>query len=383
MTEGLDPAAYVTTRRYEPEDASRPAKPPRFLIEPLSAIRPVLTGSWLIKGLLPSHGLAVLYGAPGCGKSFVALDMSLHVAAGKDWAGRRVRQAGVIYVAAEGGTGFRKRVAAAREAHDIPISAPFGLITVAPNLGVEKGDAETLIREVREQCAVLKFQPGLVLLDTLARSIVGADESSSKDMGLFVSNAEAIGADLDALVVPIHHTGKSGTDRGMRGSSALHGATNAEWEILSGEGGKTIRVGKQKDGEDDVSWPFRLRTVEVGQDEDNDPVTTCVVDLLETPRHVSSAVKSKRKKLTGQASEFVKAASMAIDEAGEAVPHSQYVPFNTKGVKRQTLARYADQLGFLEGMAPKVRNSTLNRHIRTLAGDGYLGQWGNWIWLVS
>ena len=79
-------------------------------------IVPVLTNQWLIKGLLPSRGLCIVYGQPGCGKSFLTLHAMLHVAAGKAYAGRRVRQARVVYIAAEGQGGFRKRVHAAGRA---------------------------------------------------------------------------------------------------------------------------------------------------------------------------------------------------------------------------------------------------------------------------
>lgn len=68
----------------------------------------------LIKGLVPNPGLTILYGQPKVGKSFVAFDMAMHVAMGRDYCGRRVMQGPVIYIAAEGEHGFRARVAAFR-----------------------------------------------------------------------------------------------------------------------------------------------------------------------------------------------------------------------------------------------------------------------------
>jgi RecA-family ATPase len=201
---------------YRAED--RPS-PRRFLLETLATIRPVLDGEWLIKGLMPSRGLMAVYGPPGSAKTFLVQDAVLHVAAGLRWCGRKVRKVGVVYVAAEGGTGARKRIAAAQAERGIPASADFALVTAAPNLGAQDGDAEILISDIRAQLAELGWPPGILVLDTLARTIPGADESSSRDMGIFIQNADRIGRALGCLVIAVHHSGKA-VERGMRGSSA-------------------------------------------------------------------------------------------------------------------------------------------------------------------
>jgi RecA-family ATPase len=59
--------------------------------------------SWLIADTVPEQGLIALYGAPGDGKSFIALDMALCVAAGIPWQGHDTQKAYVVYVSAEGG----------------------------------------------------------------------------------------------------------------------------------------------------------------------------------------------------------------------------------------------------------------------------------------
>jgi len=41
----------------------------------------------LVRGLLGTQSLAVLYGEPASGKTFVALDMGLHIALGREWLG--------------------------------------------------------------------------------------------------------------------------------------------------------------------------------------------------------------------------------------------------------------------------------------------------------
>ena len=362
--------------RAEPRKASGP---PRFILEPLADIVPTLTGSWLVKGLLPSHGLAVVYGPPGCGKSFVTLDAALHIAAGRSWAGCKVKPGGVVYVASEGGAGFRKRVAAARREHEIDPAAPFALVTTAPNLGVAQGDGPELVRCIRDQARALGWHPSVVVLDTLARSIPGADENSAKDLGVFVANADSIAKDLGVVVVVVHHAGKS-ADKGMRGSSALHGAADCEWEVVDGEAGRSIKLAKMKDGADDLVVQFNLMSVEIGRDEDGDPVSTCFVEVRAA--HVDDTAKvSRRPAVKGQQAEFLKGVRMAIGDMGEVPATCANIPARVRCVSRLQLSIYADKLGFLREMTPKVRKSTLDRLVRTLCGGGHLGQWGDWIWV--
>jgi RecA-family ATPase len=67
---------------------------------------------WLIDDVLPSNSLCVLYGEPGCGKTFVALSMALSIAAGHSWCGKLTTEGSVLYVPAEGLYGLKLRVPA-------------------------------------------------------------------------------------------------------------------------------------------------------------------------------------------------------------------------------------------------------------------------------
>jgi hypothetical protein len=247
----------------------------RFPLEMYASIEPDLIGQWRIKHLLPRTGLAVIFGPPGCGKTFFVLSLAIHVAAGRDFAGRKTAAAGAVYVAAEAGGGVRKRVAGIRQEMGLPDDLPFGLVTVVPDLGKLDGDADALIAAIK--ASGVEFN--VVVLDTLARVIPDADENSSRDIGLFIANADRIARELNALVIVVHHSGKNASS-GMRGSSALHGAADTELEVSLANGVRTARVVKQKDAEGEAAFTFRLRTVTVGTDEDGDPVTTCVVDEL-------------------------------------------------------------------------------------------------------
>jgi hypothetical protein len=105
---------------------------------------------YLVKGLLPRSGLAVVWGPPKCGKSFWAFDLLMHVGLGWEYRGHRVISGPIVYCALEGAEGFRKRIEAFRQAKlaEGDASPPFYLMT-AP-LGLVQ-DASAFLGDVRTQ----------------------------------------------------------------------------------------------------------------------------------------------------------------------------------------------------------------------------------------
>jgi hypothetical protein len=75
----------------------------------------------------------------------------------------------VIYIAAEGAAGIKKRKAGFELKHDkrLPKNIPFYLISSAPNLGIGQDDLRALIAV--ESAGV---KPGMITLDTVARPSV-------------------------------------------------------------------------------------------------------------------------------------------------------------------------------------------------------------------
>lgn len=202
---------------------------------------------WLIEGLIPSRGLVVPYGPPKAGKTFIVLDWGLHIAAGLPWNGKAVAQGAVVYVVGEGLGGFSARLAVMRAHLKISADIPFFLIPRAVNFR-EDGEVVELVRLIRQ--AVPAGMPiALVVLDTLARAMPGVDENSAQEVGLVIARCDAVKEELDATVMPVHHTGKD-VERGMRGSNAITGAIDASFLIQAAGKGK-VRVinDNQKDGE--------------------------------------------------------------------------------------------------------------------------------------
>ena len=263
----------------------------KFKPIPWASIEPDLEDEDLIDGLVPGSGLIVVYGPPGCGKSFFVCHLALHIAAGLPYAGRDTKKARVIYIAAEGQKGFKKRVKAAREALGLKLTDDvwFELITVTPNLGTSDGDVGVLIEATKKEGGP---PPGLIVVDTLSRSLCGADENGP-GMATFVENCGELAEEFNGVpVLPVHHTGWS--EGRTRGWSGLHGATDAEFSIVEKNGVRLVSIGKMKDGEDSLGWTFKLNQVEVGRSKKKDkPVTSCAVELLSDPARV------ERKEETG------------------------------------------------------------------------------------
>jgi hypothetical protein len=223
-------------------------------IDQLRALPPP---AWLVDGYLVRDSLAVLYGRSGAGKTFGGLDLALHVAVGQWWHGREATAAPVVYLIAEGVAGLAKRVDAWQEHHriyDLGRHQPIRWLPEAVNL-TDRPDVEAFA------AAAAELAPGLIVIDTLARCIAGADENSARDIGVVVTNLDRIRRVTGACVLAIHHTGKDAS-QGSRGSSALRGAIDTELELGAAEGRLTLKVQKQKDAAE--AAPLRLALIPAG-----------------------------------------------------------------------------------------------------------------------
>lgn len=239
---------------------------------------------YLVKGLLQQRSHAVLYGAPGQGKTFVALDLAYHVAAGRPWHGHRVAEGCALYLAFEGMGGIARRAAALMR-HYGDADVPLFVQAADYNLREQAGR-----KALAEMVAGLPATPKLIVIDTLARAMKGGDENSAQDMGAL---NDAIGALIEAsgaCVLVIHHSGKNKA-AGARGSSALLGAIDTEIEVAD----RSITATKQRDLEMGDPLGFRLHPVLLGLDEDGDEITSCVV----MPQRSPAAADPRAAKLTG------------------------------------------------------------------------------------
>lgn len=219
---------------------------------------------FLIDRHLPETGFGLLYGDPGCGKSFIALDMGLSIAFHKnDWHGDKIepRNGGrVLYIAGEGTSGFRSRAKAwiahnltPEQAHTKPnIKFLFQSINF-----MVKDDIRRLLEAVKSaEFGDIAF----IVVDTVSRSIPGADENLQKDMTTFVAACDALREETGAFVLGVHHTAKSGE---MRGSSVFAGQADVVLHLTRKKGAQigTLACVKQKDAPDGWHDAYRLTEI--------------------------------------------------------------------------------------------------------------------------
>lgn len=208
--------------------------------------------------------------------TFVALDWSYHVAAGRSWHDRKVHGGPVLYLAYEGGGGLRARARALQERYG-RAEVPLYIDDTPYNLRDREGR-----KALGAALATLPAKPVLIVIDTFAHALCGGDENSAQDVSAFNAGVQALIAHTGACVLVIHHPGKSGS---LRGSTALLGAVDTEIRI---EGG-LIAAEKQRDIELGERIGFRLRPVPVGLDDDGDIVHSCVVEPMRAPKPVDES----------------------------------------------------------------------------------------------
>ena len=259
-------------------------------IEYFDDIQPNLTNSWLVRGLIPQSSLAMVYGHPGSGKSFLAGDIGLRLAAGMEVNGKAVKHCPVIYVAAEGQAGFRGRVAAFRQHHEISRSIQFALVPTGLDLLSPTADLPRLIEGIAEAARVFEGPPGLIIIDTLAATFGGGDENTSA-MITYVNHLAKLRDEFGATVMVVHHRPKDPTNNTPRGHGSLAGAMDAIINVDHGKGGLRIALTtKQKDAEPAFPMQFDLIKVVLGRDEEGEEVSSAVVAY----RSISTAKVSKQ-----------------------------------------------------------------------------------------
>jgi AAA domain len=310
----------LTTDRYsercppplgEPIDLTRQAA--RFQLVDWNDVEFDPNEEWLVDDVLPLRGFGLIYGKPRSFKSFTALDLALHVVLGAPWAGKRVSEGKVVYIAAEGAAGMRKRIEACKMKHNIP-RGDFALIESAPNLGVGEADLAALIAAVESAGVV----PGLIVIDTASKSI-GAAEENGIGMAAFVGNAERLAQHFECLVLGVHHVGLGeDAQKRPRGWSGLGGALDVQilCERPGDEKRATLTVQKLKDEQDGICFEARLQRVVVGVDKNGKDASTLVVDeVVEIEARAAKETVGKRvppsQRLLSQI------IAQAIEEAGE------------------------------------------------------------------
>lgn len=360
----------------------------RYVFENFADLHPK-SSPWLVKGVLPTRGVAFIVGQSKAGKSFLAIDLMLSLAAGfPTILRRRASPCGVVYIAAEDPDGCRGRVAAWRTNYGVENRIPFELVAQGPDL-LNKGQAADLQASLVEASGRFRQQGtrlGVVVLDTLSKTIPGVDENSSTDMSSAFAVIEELARSIDALILVIAHFGKSGGEKGIRGWSGLDANSDATITLERESDDpnlRTLTIAKVKNGVDGGRLAFRLQTVSLGiLDEDGDELTSCV------PVYEEARDRAKRRpgpipdpqRIVLAAIEFVTAHGpthpMTVDRGGANRP--------LNAVSRDDVRARADTNGLAnENEKPTTVRQRFGRALEGLAARGRIRTDGSFVWLID
>jgi hypothetical protein len=220
---------------------------------------------YLVDGIVSENSLLLIFGPPGCGKTFINLGMGLSIAAGlPEWWGRKINKHGpVVMLSSEGVADLKLRIMAWEKETGISVDdIPFYLIRQTINF-MSGADIDKLMRTVQDITDRLGEPPVLITVDTISRVLPGADENLQKDMTLFISACDRVKEVFGSTVSGVHHTSRNGN---LRGSTVFDGAADAILSITREEGSDIgeMTAKKIKSAPDGWKQSFRLKKVEIG-----------------------------------------------------------------------------------------------------------------------
>jgi putative DNA primase/helicase len=319
---------------------------------------------WCVDGVLPSRGLASIFGQPSTGKSFLALDLAAAIGEGDQWFGYSVKNREVVFVALEGESGVRNRVEA-WEVYNMRAFPPDVQFVIQPFNFASGADLSEL--------ATVLPKGAVVFIDTLNRAAPGADENSSRDMGNIIAGAKRLADQIEGLVVLIHHQGKN-QDNGLRGHSSLLAALDLAIVVKSGPLHRW-EVSKNKDGNDSIQHKFELHRVFLGFKESSE-ISSCVVVPKDTADGPVKKLPSGKhqKRIYAKLRDLLEAVDQNSQPSEECIPEGKpYV---------ELVQVFDDLQGSLsEGVDEERKSSRVNDAVKSLVSAGWLCREGDFIWL--
>lgn len=233
---------------------------PKFVPFTLGQLISMPPKPWLVENMIGEGDTAMIYGASGSGKTHVVIDFCFAACLGQDFAERftTTRPLKIAYACGEGWRGLGSRFAAVAQHYGVADLPNLYIFPIAPQL-YTRDTAATIDRFALDWQRQGDHQLDVLVIDTLHTAIEGADENSSKDMGLVLGAVRRVKEDLGCAVILVHHTNKAGN--GERGSSALRGAMDAMIEVSADSGKHSMNCAKLKDGEGWKPQTFDLVTM--------------------------------------------------------------------------------------------------------------------------
>ena len=358
--------------------------PAGFVIEGSAPIR---APDELIKGVTARDGVTFIAGQSGAGKTYVSIDIAVALTShDANFFGRTVRErVGVVILAAEGAGTLANRIEVAKRHRAVTDPLPLVWTGDVPNLA-DSRNRQAVIAKLKAVSAHLWQEYGVrlgaIIIDTVSAAFGMKDENDNAEAARIVAGLREIGAAVGALVLPVHHYGKS-ADSGLRGGSAFRANTdgvvsvNATRNETTGEvTARSLAVAKYRNGEEGPIGAFDLKFTRLGFDDDGEEFGNCHVE----PTGVS-AVATKASRMTDRQKRGLATLNEVTADQGERLPAVWGMPDDLFGVtvelwRKEVLSRRVIDP---DGSNPRT---DFQRLLNSLSVRGDIGTKDDLVWPV-
>jgi hypothetical protein len=343
----------------------------------LSALAP-----YVVKDMIPAGSVGICYGPTGSGKTFWLLECGFCIVHAKLLMGRRTKKGAVLYIALEGRSGFAKRMTAAIGEHGDPgpLIARLKKLVRLGRAPEAEADVARIINAAKQLAREAGFPVVLIVVDTLHRALAGDNENEAAAISAVVSQANRIATETGAAVVFAHHPGKD-QDRGMRGSSAMAADVDVVIRIEREPGShvRNVVLEKAKDGEEGELGSFTLERIVLGEDDDGDEVTSCVVK----PCDGESPGRQKRIKPGSiPAKALNELHQLVLEEQGALAKGHARAPDGVRLVPLQTWREACRRKRLSTGEVDRENRAFL-RAVDALTDADWIGEFDDAVWLLG
>lgn len=182
---------------------------------------------WLVESLIPAETRTVVFGEFASMKSWVLLDLCIHIAAGRPWLDTFTvtRPQSVLFIDEEmSARELRRRVKRLGEGmglHELPI--PFQAIS---HLGMRFQDGK--VEALLDALSQVNFDPDIIVVETLRRVLDG-NENEAADVGQFWQSVAPILTAGKTLIIS-HHMKKANG----QGGDSMRNRASGSTDILAG-----------------------------------------------------------------------------------------------------------------------------------------------------
>ena len=136
-----------------------------------------------------------------------------------------------------------------------------------------------------------------------------------------------------------------------------------------------------KDGPEGDTVYSRLEALQVGTDEDGEPITSCVVMPVDSSLRTFPTKKSPG--LPKGAQTALRALLEAVSEQGAVPPASNHIPAGFRVVTMDQWRQYANRMGVSTSPEARGIQIAFKRASENLIAGGHVGFWDNQVWVIK